>query len=348
MIPASVFLAAVLSFQDCNGTPDYWLGMPAQVALGQTADIILSPPAPSFQMLFFSLGEGPVDFPFGRVCLDFPAIFQKSFIDPLGGQITLSAPVPWDDRLVGLKIFAQSVGINWIDPSRKYVSNQACLEILPGVEDSFADFTDLSKIQLNGNAVGAGNVLRVLSQGNYAGSAFYKTPITIGPDTSFSTRFTFNIHGIQPDGGDGMTFMIQGNDPFQLGSAGNGLGYEGIWSSFAVEIDNYQQLPFDITDNELAILFQGDVLHHYSVWFPSFDLEDGNDHTLWVDYDGATNYLQVYLAETASDPKPCCAILGHPLDLFGAVGATAYFGFSAGAGGFINNHDVINWEFRVW
>ena len=81
---------------------------------------------------------------------------------------------------------------------------------------NFADFSDCTTLQLNGNAACTLNVLRVtpatLSQ---SGSAFSTTLIPLGPGASFSTFFTFRISGSggisDSDGlgADGIVFVIQ-------------------------------------------------------------------------------------------------------------------------------------------
>src|SRR6185436_13460025 len=94
-------------------------------------------------------------------------------------------------------------------------------------------------LRLNGNAALSGSALRLTTNvANQAGSAFLSSPLAIGPNSSINTRFVFRIHGTA-DGGDGLTFVIQGNAATSLGSVGAGLGYEGIGRSLAIEVDNF-------------------------------------------------------------------------------------------------------------
>ena len=105
---------------------------------------------------------------------------------------------------------------------------------------TYADFSDVSDFQLNGDALQSGNVMRLAPVAfNQRGTAFRYTPLILAPDTSLFARFTFQIGG-SADGADGLTFILQSQSPFALGSSGEGMGYEGLAPSLAVELDNYR------------------------------------------------------------------------------------------------------------
>jgi hypothetical protein len=213
-----------------------------------------------------------------------------------------------------------------------------------GVTLDYPDFSQVTGWQLNGAAALADGVLRLTpATPNLAGTAFYGTPLEIGPDTSFSSRFDFRIHGTI-DGADGMTFMIQGNTASSLGGTGSGLGYRGIPASLAVEIDTYAG-SIDPDGNHLAVLTNGIVGNHRALHSPGFDLADGAVHTLWVDYDAVGQTLAVYLAQTPGSAKPSTPVMTSAVNLSAVVGTQAFVGFSAGTGGLTNNHEVRNLTF---
>jgi hypothetical protein len=216
-----------------------------------------------------------------------------------------------------------------------------------GLVIDYPDFVDVSDWQLNGAAVAADGVLRLTPAVlDAAGSAFYATPLSLTAEGSFASRFDFRVHGTA-DGGDGLTFMLQGSGVDSLGAAGNGLGYEGIGASLAVEIDNHRKWNgTDPDGNHLAVLTQGDVSAHLLTYTPAFDLEDGATHTLWVEYDGASERLVVYLSQTPG-VKPASPVLSVTVDLPALLGPAAYVGFSAGTGGRANNHDIENWSLFI-
>ena len=70
-------------------------------------------------------------------------------------------------------------------------------------------------------------------------------------------------------GADGLAFVIQDATPVALGSAGSGMGYEGIFNSLAIELDtffNYDQM--DYYENHIGVMTQvyGEhSTHSYSV-----------------------------------------------------------------------------------
>ncbi|MBL9170206.1 MAG: DUF1929 domain-containing protein [Verrucomicrobiales bacterium] len=211
---------------------------------------------------------------------------------------------------------------------------------------TYSTFTGAAGLTLNGNAALAGAALRLTPNAlNQAGSAFLSNPIVLGPDTSFSTRWVFRIHGTA-DGADGMTFVIQGNSPNALGGTGSGLGYSGVARSFAVEMDNYQGVG-DVNGNHLGVLRSGNVETHLATWTPGWDLENEGSHTVWVDYDGPADQLRVFAAQGVVVTKPTTPVMTVSLDLSAEVGSQGWIGFTAGTGGLGNNQDVEAWSVHV-
>jgi YVTN family beta-propeller protein len=211
---------------------------------------------------------------------------------------------------------------------------------------NFPTFASAGGLTLNGNAAVTGGALRLAANvANQVGSAFLSNPLTVGPNTSMNTRFVFRIHG-STDGADGMTFMIQGAGPNALGAAGNGLGYDGIGQSLAIEIDNHAGAG-DANANHIAILSNGSVATHLATFTPGWDLENGLSHTLWVEYDGPANQLRVYAAQGIVTQRPASPVMTLTIDLPALVGSQAWFGFSGGTGGVFNNHDVESWSISL-
>jgi hypothetical protein len=93
----------------------------------------------------------------------------------------------------------------------------------------FNDFSSTAGLQLNGASAavndGTRNVLRVTpSDYDKAGSVFSTSPVTLGADVSFSTRFTFNFNTPLNGGADGVVFTVQTNSS-TVGGIGGGIGY---------------------------------------------------------------------------------------------------------------------------
>jgi glucose/arabinose dehydrogenase len=206
----------------------------------------------------------------------------------------------------------------------------------------YPDFASAAGLALNG-AAGLNNAAVELTPAvnNRAGSAFFDTAITLDNDGSFRSGFSFRIDG-GSGGADGLTFTIQ-NDPrgaTAIGAAGGLLGYQGIVNSVAVEFDFFKN-EWDVNDNHVSIL-HGTVSSVLVTKIPEFDLNDGSQYYAWVDYNGVSNVLAVYLSDTAT--KPALALLKTSVDLEAVVGDSAYFGFTAGTGGLNNSHKLLSWQ----
>ena len=212
---------------------------------------------------------------------------------------------------------------------------------------NYADFTGASGLTLNSDAALAGSVLRLTPNvANRVGSAFLTNTFTIGANTSISTRWVFRNHGTT-NGGEGLTFIIQGNGPASIGAGGSGLGYGGMLRSVAVEIDNAQSAG-DPNANHLGILTNGVVTSHLATNTPAWDLENGLSHTVWVDYDGPANQLRVYVAEGIVTLRPVSPVMTASIDLPAVVmDGQAWLGFSGGTGSTANNQDIESWSVTV-
>ena len=210
----------------------------------------------------------------------------------------------------------------------------------------YPSFPNGNGLTLNGRAAIVAPVLRLTGiGGNQVGAAFLTAPVPLGPDSSFSTRFVFRIHGVA-DGAHGMTFIVQGNGATALGQKGNGLGYLGINRSLAIEIDTDQGAG-EPNANHIGIL-TGGVNTHLTYYTPPFDLENGTNHTMWADYDGPTDTLRVYLAQGIVTTRPAAPVMTQTgLNLLTLVGTNAWFGFSAASWNAGNNHDVAAWSLNV-
>jgi glucose/arabinose dehydrogenase len=213
---------------------------------------------------------------------------------------------------------------------------------------NYANFNTIDGIVLNGNASKAGTSLQLTpAVGDQAGSAFYATPFAIDGNTSFNTQFQFQLTGGEGTAGaDGFTFVIQ-NSPSganALGGRGGSVGYANIIQSVAVEFDTYQNGTNDPNDNHISILQDGNLTALKNA-VTSVDLNGGGVVNAWIDYDGATNRLDVYLSTTTT--KPGTAVISEIVDLAAVVGSQAYFGFTAGTGGFKNAQAIQSWNFTT-
>ena len=127
-----------------------------------------------------------------------------------------------------------------------------------------------------------------------------------------------------------------------VGGIGGGLGYQGINKSLAIEFDSYQNSQWDNNDNHISVLTNGNVGANLATASAPVDLNGGGLLNAWIDYNGQSDLLEVYLGETLS--RPDTALLSLEVDLAEVVGDRAFMGFSAATGGLSNNHDILSWE----
>ncbi len=214
----------------------------------------------------------------------------------------------------------------------------------------YNDFSSTSGLSVNGDsaAVTAGGrtVMRLSpSQFFKSGSVFSSAPITFGSLYSFSTRFTFNLNLQRGGGADGLVFVIQPNAS-TVGGSGGGIGYGGINNSLGVEFDTFNNGRIDQnSSNHIGINLNGSVTSLVQNNALPFILDSRRDLTSWIDYNGATQTIEVRLND--SNVRPLSAILSYTFDLAAVIGSpNAFVGFTSGTGGGAANHDLVNWEFR--
>ncbi len=215
---------------------------------------------------------------------------------------------------------------------------------------TFDDFSSTEGLQLNGSAATATDaagrsVLRVAPAArNQAGSVFSTSPITLANEASFSTKFQFNFNNQLNGGADGLVFVVQ-TVSNTAGSDGVGIGYAGLGNSVGVEFDNWNNPSVDGTSaNHLGIDLNGSVNSVVRNDLP-VALDGGGDLFAWIDYNGATDLLEVRLDDV--DARPAASLLSLTTDLVGVLGSpNAFVGFTSATGAAAANHDVIAWEFR--
>src|SRR5439155_8260478 len=99
--------------------------------------------------------------------------------------------------------------------------------------------------------------------------------------------------------------------------------------------------------NHIGILSNGNVVSHLATFTPGWDLEDGQSHTVWIEYDGPANELRVYAAQGIVSQRPASPVLTASIDLPALVGGQAWFGFTGATGGLFNNHDIETWSLTL-
>lgn len=221
---------------------------------------------------------------------------------------------------------------------------------------SISDFSTVAPgtLQLNGNAAIVGSALRVTpATFSQAGSTFSTSSITLAPNVSFSSFFTFRItsSGGSGDGdglgADGLVFVVQTNSN-SVGGIGGGIGYLGVPNSLGVEFDTWDNgAGFgDPNGNHVNFDFSGSFSSTATAAIIPNRMNNGSIWSAWVDYDGSTNTLELRLVES-SVIRPGAALLSANVDLAAVLGSVnAFVGFTSGTGAAYGNHDILSWEFR--
>ena len=230
---------------------------------------------------------------------------------------------------------------------------------------STGDFADVSAWQLNVNASQDGNRIELTpNAGNQRGSAFHTSTMSFAGDYTFAAHFSYEMPttggGSDPDGqgADGMAFVIHKDDngAGMLGAAGGAMGLSGGNNNgpfVAVGIDTWNGGAFDLGGNQNGNHYEIDSsLSGTSHAMSGPHTNNATPDTpprfqgagvidVWVDYDGASDTMNVYESRTGG-PKPGTPIVSGTVDLDSVFTShNLYVGFTGGTGGATEKQDVL-------
>ena len=301
-------------------------------------------------------------------------VTDATYGDPAGGGNTVTgsvygpeddwppAPVDGGDPMAPLSFTTMSGGgDNYITFLFNGFQNSDGYKLPEGADPSTVPDGYRLLLNFDANIVTNGSGERVLrltpAQNMSGGSAFNKEMVSLEDDRSFSTYFTFQMHG--GSGADGLVFTVQA-DSNTKGTKGGTLGYYGISPSVAVKFDTYKNGEHgDPSDNHIAILTNGVIALNYASGDlqgntkavrlldkdTEINLRSGTVHA-WIDYDGATGLFEVRLSNDSE--RPVDAVLSHHFNpRLTSILQTdlVYVGFTASTGGLNQNHDIKTWYF---
>ncbi|WP_230969780.1 lectin-like domain-containing protein [Nitrogeniibacter aestuarii] len=246
-------------------------------------------------------------------------------------------------------------------PTIRHLAGLASLLVMGSahaVAISYTDFSDLSAFQQNGSTAAIADptvdnlgrsVLRLTNSTSQSGSAFLTNTISLANNASFSTAFSFRISnplGISDadgQGADGIVFVVQ-TVSNTAGGVGGGIGYTGIGNSLGVEFDTWMNGGgFNDPDGNHVGINLGGAFNGPTASVAT-RMNDGDDWYAWVDYNGATNVIELRLAMDAV--RPSDALVSRTADLAAVLGTTdAYIGFTSGTGAAGGYHDIVSWQF---
>lgn len=220
---------------------------------------------------------------------------------------------------------------------------------------AFARGADFPAMQLAGDAVISGNVLRLTpARPRLVGAAWLAAKQQVS--TGFETTFDFRLTQQGGGGADGFAFVLQNSGPHAIAGRGAAGGFAmgdgrgdphapAIPSSIAIFFDTYQNKDSgDPSGNYLAICSTGRPEN--MKWPPSrlavmprlhVKMKDHKPHGVRI----------VFKPPILSVSLDGAEVLTAPVDLSLVTGAKgeAYAGFTASTGDGYQNHDILNWSF---
>ncbi|XP_077210564.1 putative L-type lectin-domain containing receptor kinase S.5 [Tasmannia lanceolata] len=173
---------------------------------------------------------------------------------------------------------------------------------------------------------------------------------------SFSTSFLINIfRSDNSTPGEGLVFVIAPDLQIPTGSYGQWLGLtnsttDGNSSNqfIAVELDTFKE-DFDPNDNHIGLNINSvvsNITYNLSLIGVQLAPEKPANYTIWVDYNGTTTMMDVYIAQQGM-PKPNTSVIQRSLNLKEIIAQDSYFGFSASTGNTFQLNCVLSWNLTV-
>lgn len=173
------------------------------------------------------------------------------------------------------------------------------------------------------------------------GAIWYNQSIDL--NDPFTLQYTANF-GPNDDGADGMVFVLQQVGNEILGEPGGGIGFSGFQPSLGIEFDTYQNFEnADPVFDHLSVLRNGNVNHGstdnlagpVTISSSDFNIEDGEDHVIEIDWNPTANALTVSV--------DCQARISLVVDLLGQVfvdSPIVFWGFTGATGGQFNQQSI--------
>jgi hypothetical protein len=222
---------------------------------------------------------------------------------------------------------------------------------------TYGDFSSTAGLTVVGSAATVntadGAVMRLTPDQTGRNGAFYSTnSLQLGANATFSTTFQFRMTHAGGTPADGLAFVLAAS-PTGLGSAGQGMGYQGVNNSFAIEFDTYDNGYYDgYSNNHVAVSANGTFVtstpvspygQTYCFSNTAGCMSNGNVWNVTVGYDGSK--LSVDLVDSVLGTT-FSALHDYQVDIASILGTNqAYAGFTAATGALSENHDILNWRF---
>ncbi len=196
------------------------------------------------------------------------------------------------------------------------------------------------------------------------GAAYSPETVTFNADTSFNASFTMLMNFPTADNvADGLVFVIRKDTAPTLGHYAGGMGYAAspndedvinavaVAPSVGVEFDMFSNgVVFDWSNSRhVAILRDGkNGTHEDHLAADDYPLVPDQTYYVWVDYDGLTNVMKVFI--NTGNTKPSLALLEYEIDIPTIIGGThvTKFGFTGATGGYAVRQNVLAMDVKIY
>ncbi|KAL5980086.1 hypothetical protein ACLOJK_036553 [Asimina triloba] len=199
---------------------------------------------------------------------------------------------------------------------------------------------------------------------NRSGRVLLKQPFQLwqtnhpnSPLASFNSSFLVNIYRPNNEtAGEGIAFIIAPNlNQVPHNSQGQWLGLTNATTDgnasnhfIAVELDTVKQ-SFDINDNHIGLdinSVESVEARNLSALGIQLAPEIPANYSVWVEYNGTSMNLSIYIAEEHL-PKPPNPIIQRKINLTEVLNQQSYFGFAASTGSNAQLNCVLRWSLSV-
>ncbi|WP_235297610.1 lectin-like domain-containing protein [Portibacter marinus] len=192
---------------------------------------------------------------------------------------------------------------------------------------------------LTGTAASAGGEGVVLTENQFwqGGAMWYKDDIDLTKPFNMEMEIYF---GCSDAGADGIVFIL--HPELSTGFRGEGMGFGGLYPSFGVEMDTYEN--FHLSDpyfDHVALMAHGSLRHPFGLTDPVAldpnrkNIEDCDYHKVSVDWTPSSNIFRFYFDRKLR--------VEEKVDLVGDLfdgNPFVYWGFGSATGGKRNKHMV--------
>jgi hypothetical protein len=295
---------------------------------------------------------------------DLSSTARCSYVDAMSGQVSegpsLNVPRRYV-RSVTLQGNAPNDLFTFAISGISNVGAEHSIEILaPTPCENGVTTVPFMNVNLVGHAKREGAAVRLTSTDQFSTGAVWfkdKLPIQNGFDVRFAFRLADGNDNGQadrgPQGADGVVFALQNLYPSPIGRPGDGIGYDEMPHSIAVEFDSYLNPAFsDPAGSHVAVqVGDGNMIRAWHVapylkgveyeGVPSF-VADGSVYYARVRLSGQR--LSVYCS-TQRDllKEPVLVVDGLNVDSILSVGTDGgvYFGFTSATGRSSETHDLL-------